>query len=209
VAELALFCPTWQRPHRLQEVADNIKQNTHSSYTLYWGCERDDLETIKAAKKTGGRVVINAYEPSYANAVQTMYEQSEEPVFFMCNDDFWFPKDWDMRGMKVLHERPDVMVLGVEDGLENTYWTLQFVRRQYIEEQSGVVDMPRRVFYPYHHNFADTEFTQTAMKRGVWDKVAGPCVTHLRLERDKTYEKNDATFATDHGIYLSRTHLFT
>lgn len=209
MAELALFCPTWHRPQRLQKVADNIKKATRSSYTLYWGCESDDRESIMAAANTGAKVIINKYEPSYSNAVQTMYEQSDEPIMFFCNDDFVFSDGWDLIPMKVLREKPEIMVLGVEDGLDNTFTTLHFVRRKYIEEQSGVIDIPDRVFYSYNHNFADTEFTQTAKKRGVWDKVKGPCISHLRLPKDETYIKNDVMFSADHATYLSRSHLFS
>lgn len=207
--KLALICPTWHRPFRLHKVAENVRAATKSSFQLYWGCEPDDRESIMAAADTGFPIIINKYEPSYNNTIQTIYEQITEPFMFFCNDDFLFSEGWDAAPMSILKKRPELMVLGVEDGLENTYHTLQFVRRKYIEEQSGVIDTPGRVFYPYAHNFADTEFTKTAMKRGVWDKSEGPCITHLRLEKDETYLKNDAQFGNDHAKYLERLPLFT
>lgn len=209
MAELALLCPTWHRPQRLQEVVDNIKKSTRSPYTLYWGCEPDDRESIIAAGDTGAKVIINKGKQGYSDTVQTIYEQSDEPILFFCNDDFLFSDGWDLIPMKFLKDNPEVMVLGVEDGLDNTFNTVHFVRRRYIQEQSGVVDQTNRVFYPYNHNFADTEFTKTAQKRSVWDKVEGSCITHLRLPKDETYLKNELKFAQDHTTYLSRLHLFS
>lgn len=210
MAELALWCPTYKRPHMLQKVADNIKANTRNPYQLYWGCEPDDREGIMAAADTGYPVIINKGNMGYADTIQTIYEQTKEPIGFHINDDFYFPDGWDIVPMVMLKKHPEIMVLGADDGSENpTYLTISFIRRKYIEEQSGVVDIPNRVFYPYNHNFQDTEFSNTAQKRGVWDKVEGSCITHLRLPSDPTYQKNESTFSQDHATYLSRLHLFS
>lgn len=207
-AQLAVIIPTWHRAQRLKGVAENVKAATRSKFQLYWGCEPDDRESILAAADTGFPVIINKGVQGHADTAQTAYEQTKEPFMFFGNDDFLFTDGWDVGPMRVMKDRPELMVLGLEDGLDNTFWTIHLIRRQYIEEHSGVMDMPNRVYYPYNHNFQDTELTQTAMKRGVWDRLEGPCITHLRLDKDETYEKNDATFSTDHGIYLGRSHLF-
>jgi hypothetical protein len=87
------------------------------------------------------------------------------------------------------------------------------VRRHYIEQQSGVIDMPGRVFYPYNHNFIDTEFTQTAQRRGVWAKC-DPLVIHHNhpgftgKEKDETYKKNDRTYEEDERTFNNRKHLW-
>lgn len=210
MAELALWCPTYKRPHRLQEVADNIKAATRSSYQLYWGCEPDDKETIKAAKATGHPVIINKGRQGYSDAMQSIYEATKEPIGFTINDDFHFPDAWDVQPMKMMKNSPQIMVLGLHDGTPHVnYMTIHLIRREYIETQSGVVDMPNRVYYPYNHNFQDTEFTKTAIKRGVWDKYEMPCINHLRLLSDETYVKNEATMLLDQATYFSRLHLFS
>lgn len=218
---LAIYLPTYKRAWALADVAKNIEATTHNSYTLYFGLEAEDLEGIEAAKATGHTVIINKYEPGYANTTQSMYEASDETYWFHGNDDFEFLPDWDKAPIEKLEAQPETMVMGVNDGNPGTnYWTISMVRRAYIETMSGVIDIPGRVFYPYHHNYIDTEFSQTAVTRGIWDKCETPAIIHLHpglagsitgkaREHDATYEKNNITAAMDAATYGSRVHLFT
>lgn len=206
---LGVYCPTYRRPDKLQSVADNLKSATKGEFKLYWGVEPHDASSIQAAKETGHCVVVNSGKQGYADTVQSIYEASDEPIFFCANDDFYFTDGWNVAPLEYLKDHPEIMVLGVHDGNEKTdYWTVFFIRREYIEEMSGVVDMPNRVFFPYNHNYTDTEFSQTAMKRGVWAKLETPCIEHRRYAHDETYEKNGATFTTDGAVYGQRRHLF-
>lgn len=209
MSKLGIYLPTYKRPTKLQEVATNIEQNTYSPFTLYFGCEPEDTESIEAAKATGHKVVINKGAQGYSDTIQTIYEQAKEPIAFHANDDFYFPKDWDKACMEMLDENPEIMVLGAHDGYSNaSYSTISFFRTKYIKEQFGVVDIPNRVFYHYNHNFSDTEFTLTAQMRKVWDKCEKPCIEHRRVGNDETYSKNELTYAKDNEIYYSRRHLF-
>lgn len=206
---LGIYCPTYKRPHKLQEVADNIKATTKTDFRLYWGCEPEDRESIMAAADTGYPVIVNKGKQGYSDTIQTVYEQSDEPIFFHANDDFVFLDGWDIEPMRLLAENPNVMVVGAHDGNDfPTYWTISFIRRQYIEDQSGVVDMPNRVFFPYKHNYQDTEFSQTAIMRAVWVPCTNGCIKHLRLEHDETYAKNEQTAMEDYLTYTSRLALF-
>lgn len=204
----------------LQAVANNIKATTFNDYELYFGLEAEDVRGIEASDKTGWNTVVNKYGPGYSDTIQTIYEQSNDTYFFHANDDFEFLPDWDKASIEALDANPGLMVVGVHDGNDSTnYWTISMIRRQYIEKMSGVVDMPNRVFYPYNHNYIDTEFSQTAIYRGVWDKVETPCIKHHhpgfggRMGRpvsyDDTYAKNDATAPQDGAMYAARRHLFT
>lgn len=212
---LAIWLPTYKRPHALQKVADNIKATTKNSYTLYFGLEPDDIEGIKAARAVKGAVVIiNPYEMGYSNTIQAMYEASEEPFWFHANDDFEFLPNWDEHPI-AMFETESVKVVGVpQNEADKTYSAICFGRRSYIDEDSGVADMPKRVFYPYHHNYQDTEFTRTAQKRGVWASSSSPCINHLHPgfiggPKDETYKKNDATVGEDEKTFESRKHLWS
>lgn len=211
---LAVWLPTYKRPHTLQAVADNIKEATKNTYTLYFGCEPDDIASIEAAHKVKGAVVvINKYKMGYADTVQSMYEASKEPFWTHSNDDFIFLKNWDEHPI-AMFETPQVKVVGVpQNSADRTYSAVCFGRRSYIEEDSGVIDMPNRVFYPYHHNYQDTEFTRTAQHRGVWFASSNPCIDHQHpgftgKEKDETYLKNDATIDEDKKTFESRQHLW-
>ena len=199
--KLAIFLPTYKRPHELSRVAKNLEENTKNSFTLYFGLEKDDLQGIEAARKTGHKVVINKYEPSYSNTIQTIYEQSKEPFFIHANDDFEFHKDWDVIPLSMFTGK--VMVVGMKQTEGDTHGSaISMVKREYIEDYSGVLDMPKRVFYPYKHNCVDSEFTATAQLRGMWAKCDVRVITHLHpgftgKEKDETYLKNEATADED------------
>lgn len=214
--KLGILIPTYKRPGKLQKVVDNLKEATHNSYTVYFCVEKDDKESYKAAKATGAKVFYNIYEPGCSNSVQTIYEKSKEPILFFANDDFFFLPEWDKLPIQTI-ESNDRMVVGVHDGNPNTnYNAVFFFRREYIEKQSGVVDMPNRVLYPYKHNYADTEFSQTAEARGVRAVCTAPCILHQHpsftwlgdFPDDPTYQKNIGTFAEDSNTYSNRLHLW-
>lgn len=217
--KLGIWIPTYKRPHTLAKIAKNIEENTHYPFTLYFGCEPEDRESILAAKDTGHKVIINQGNPGYSDTIQTIYENSDDEFFFHGNDDFVYLPDWDMRPIDLLEESPNLMVVGCHDGNPKTrYYTISMVRRKYIEDMSGVIDMPDRVFYPYNHNFIDTEFSETAIARGVWDACTAPCIEHHNpglahifgeIEQDETYEKNNKTSGADSETYHSRVHLWS
>lgn len=210
---LAIFVPTYKRPHALHDLAASVEQNTKHSFTLYFGLEVDDLDGQMAAISTGHQAIVNKYEPGYSNTIQTIYEASSEPFILHANDDFVFHKDWDATPM-AMFERQDLMVVGLKQTEGDTHGSaISLFRRAYIYEQSGVVDMPDRVFYPYHHNYVDTEFTQTAQARGVWAQCDPRVITHLHpgftgLDKDATNIKNDATVELDRETFESRRHLW-
>lgn len=218
MVELAVFIPTYKRPKTLQNVADNIKITTHNPYTLYFGCEPDDRESIMAAADTGATVIINKGNEGYSDTVQTLYERTTEPYFFVGNDDFFFLKDWDVEPLRIFEVSPYLMVVGMQDGNPGSSGsTIHMIRREYIKESSGVIDIPNRVFYPYNHNYQDTEFTETAQARRVWGRSTADAIEHHHpdmaylfgeVERDETYLKNAKHVYTDSNTYHDRKHLW-
>jgi hypothetical protein len=211
---LGIFLPTYKRPHTLQGVASNIEETTLHPFTLYFGIEPEDGASIEAAKATGHQVIINQGKPGYSDTIQTIYENSREPFFIHANDDFAFTPHWDEVPVSMF-DTPTVMVVGLRQSEGDISGSaICMIRRKYIEEQSGVVDMPNRVFYPYHHNFQDTEFTETAQRRGVWAKCDKLVIIHRHpvlmgsSERDETYKKNEETSILDREIFESRRHLW-
>ena len=209
---IGIYLPTYKRPHKLAAVAKNIEEATSNEFKLYFGLEPEDEAGIEAAKATGHGVVINTGRKGYSDTIQTIYELTDEPICFHANDDFFFVPDWDKQPV-AMFETPSVKVVGVREQLNTTFSAVFFFRRSYIEEQSGVVDMPNRVFYSYHHNFQDTEFTQTAQARNVWAKCDAPCIDHnhpgiVGGQKDATYRMNDATVGEDEKTFESRKHLW-
>lgn len=215
---LGILIPSYGRPNKLQVVADNLKANTKNEYKLYWGLETFDKESIKAAKKTGWPIIYNDGDPKYSDALQALYEATDEPIFLWGNDDFHFLKDWDKEPVQMMKANPDIGVLGLHDGNPKTrFYSISLVRRKYIEEQSGVIDMPNRVLYPYHHNYVDDELTNTAQSRGAWSACPSPAIHHQHhsftwlgdFPHDTTYAKNDKHYPEDTLMFQSRQHLWS
>lgn len=208
-----ILLPTYKRPSELQRIATNIEDTTHNKFALWFGLEADDYDGQLAAVATGHNMRINQYAPSYSNTIQALYESSKFPFIIHANDDFEFHQDWDITPLSMF-ERKDLMVVGLKQTEGDDHGSaISLFRRKYIEEQSGVVDMPNRIFYPYNHNYVDTEFTQTAQSRNVWAICEPRVITHLhpgftgRL-KDQTFLKNEAMVNVDNATFESRKHLW-
>lgn len=210
---LGIYVPTLGRPHVLQRVVDNITATTVTPHTVVFVTEKHDPESFAAAEATGATVIENAYEPSYSNALQTAYEQVPTKFFVGANDDFDFQAGWDSAAL-MAWQQPGIHVVGLNDGSPNCHFTtISLVERRYIEEQSGVIDMPNRVNYPYKHNYVDTEFFLTAVKRGVFTAAPSSMVLHRHPDFghatiDDTYRKSQASSIEDGETFASRRHLF-
>lgn len=211
---IGLFCPTYRRPHVLQAVADNVAATTKNDHQLYFGLEPDDTESIEAAKATGAKVVINTGRQGYPDTIQSIYEATGEELIIDINDDFLFLPDWDEVPVSMF-DTDWVQVVGLKQAESDTHMSaIRMFRRKYIEKQSGVIDMPNRVFFPYNHNYCDTEFTCTAQKRGVWAGCDKLGILHQnpgligKTEKDYTYRKNDETAHIDEKTFTSRKHLW-
>lgn len=213
MARLAIYLPSYKRPTALIAVAKNLEAVTNIPFKLYFGLEKDDELGIGAARSTGHEVVINKGLPGYADTIQAIYEQDNSEFFLHANDDFMFHSNWTEIPLSMF-ERADLMVVGLRQTEGDAHGSaISLVRRRYIEQESGVVDIPNRVFYPYNHNYVDTEFTRTAQARGVWAPCDVRVITHLHpgftgAEKDETYLKNEKWAEKDKQTFESRQHLW-
>lgn len=213
MAKIDILLPTYKRPLALAKVAKNLEETTKHDFTLWFGLEADDEAGQRAAEATGHRWLVNPYEPGYSNTIQALYEASDGEFITHANDDFEFRPDWDEVPI-AMFDRESLMVVGMRQHENDDHGSaISMFRRKYIEEQSGVIDMPNRVFYPYPHHFVDTEFTETAKYRNVWAKCDVQGIDHRHYgftgaDRDQTYIKNDNTSEQARIIYESRRHLW-
>jgi hypothetical protein len=213
MTEIGIYVPTLGRPHALQRVADNIHANTETPHEIVFVTEPHDRESYDAAAATGETVVENRYEPSYSNALQTAYELFDHRFFIGANDDFDFQPGWDTAALEAMID--GVHVVGLNDGSPGCqFTTISLVRRSYIEQQSGVIDMPNRVNFPYAHNYVDTEFYCTAVHRGVFKAAPDSRVHHKHPDwghaaDDATYRKSRASLGEDAATFQARSHLWT
>lgn len=209
-----VLVPTYGRPDSLQRLFDNVRETACADVAVTFIVEKDDADSLEAAFAIGeADVFTNPWDPSYSNALQYGFEGVTEDFFIAGNDDFDFQPGWAGAALELL-EDPDIDVVGVDDGDPNTkYSTIAVVRRSYIEQRSGCIGYPGRVFYPYQHNFVDTEFFHTACARGVFAPCAASKIFHLHPDfghatDDATYQKGRKSFADDAAVFLVRRWLW-
>lgn len=208
---IGLYIPTLGRAHRLEALLENVTASTSVEHTVIFVREEWDILTQAACDWLGCRVLVNRWDPSYSNSLQTAYEDATDEFFVAANDDFEFTRGWDENALAAI-EGYDVV--GLHDGNPGTrFSTISLNRRSYIETLSGVIDIPNRVQYPYRHNYGDTEFYFTAVHRGVFTTCPDSLVVHVHPDFglgavDDTYMKSRATVEDDYLTFLSRAHLW-
>lgn len=214
---VAIFIPSFGRAHQLSRVVDNIFENTpHDLFEIYFILEQSDQPSIDAVKPLRAKVIINKEEPSYAGAINTAYKETEEPFFFTGADDLGFYPDWIENALAAMDDK--IMVIGSNDlgsipiGVERDS-THYMVAREYINTQSGVVDRPKTVLYPYTHNWTDKEFIETAKMRGVYKYVPECIAEHHhwawgKAQMDDTYRKGFQSSNEDQRLFEARKHLW-
>jgi glycosyltransferase involved in cell wall biosynthesis len=208
---VGVYIPTLGRPHALERVAQSVRDAARVPYTIAFVVEPDDLESHAAALKTGALVFVNEYERTYSGAFQTAYENTRDEFFVNANDDFAFQPGWDVAALTAMRD-DGADVVGIHDAGASTNAIL-LIRRAYVIERSSVVDMPGRVFFPYEHNYCDTELRETAMARGRYTACPASVIEHVhpdfgKAEIDDTYRKGRAHAEEDRIVYESRQHLW-
>jgi len=209
---IAVIIPTFNRTDKLERAAKNVHENTTISHRIYFVIEPGEWASFNEIKRIGESLIISKYPGCHTGAANTAYEETYEPFFMLANDDFNFHPGWDIEAMSKMVD--GVSVVGVNDGM-GQYTPITFVRRSYIQEQSGSMDTKNTLYFPgYNHNYVDTEFAETAKKRGVWTECPESVVEHLhwtynKSPMDKTYEKSHATASQDQLLYESRRILWS
>lgn len=210
---IGVYTPSLGRPHALQRLADNVAATTSLPYRLVFVTESHDPASYAAARLTRADVIVNPHAPSYSNSLQAAYETFDDPYFIGANDDFDFQPGWDVEAMRIM-DSSTAQVVGIHDGSPQCgFTTISLIDRRYIVEQSGVIDIPNRVNYPYQHNYVDTEFYFTAVKRGVFARAPESVILHKHPDwghasDDATYAKSRASLSSDATTFASRTHLW-
>lgn len=214
----AILIPTLGRPHRVAEVHRSARDHANGDVSIYFVVEQDDADTIAAVTRTGAGMIINRGAPTYASCINQAYLDTQEPFFVLGSDDIEFLPRWLDEAMACMDD-PAVGMVGVRDPLHPLvdHSTHSLVRRRYIEERSGCMDLPNTVLYPYKHGWTDWEMASVAKVRGAYRYCATSLVKHLhpgwetggmvRTDHelyDATYAKGNRTVGEDFDIFSGR-----
>jgi len=213
--KVAIFIPTFGRPHRAAELVEDIRVSTTASYRIYFIVEQHDPETIEAVSRLEAETIINPGPPTYASCINSAYSQTKEPYFFTGADDVHFHQGWLTAALGCMSD-PRIGIVGTVDPLHDSrdHSTHSLVRRTYIEEQSGCLDRPNTVLYPYWHGWVDHELLGIAKARAAYHYCEDSLVEHHhpgwdwfgRVESGD--EKFDATYAKGNSKHREDTRVF-
>lgn len=209
--KIGVYIPTLGRADKLSVLSKNIHETTHNTHKIYFVVEPDDVDSIKAITDAGEAYIVNKSPGSHTGAANTVYRETSEPYFMIANDDFVFHEGWDTKALEKMKDK--ICVVGVNDTITDCL-TIFLIKREYIQTQSGCVDVPDVVFYPeYHHNYVDTEFREVASMRGVFTKAPDSIVEHRHwtngAKMDSTYQHSLKGDSADSRLYQSRRSLWT
>lgn len=216
---ISILVPTLGRSDRLLEVAKNIHEATTSPHEVIFIYEVDDRDTANVLAYEYLRSAPNLHTKNYAGAIQSGYNAAIGSLLFLAADDLDFSLDWDAPVLELIAQE-GVEVVGTNDlhnqgVLEGWHATHYMVTRTYIRDVGGVVDVgPGSInHFGYDHNYVDTEFIETASKRGVFKPCLGSVVEHRHFvfglaTKDETYQKGYAKLSEDAALFESRRPLW-
>jgi glycosyltransferase involved in cell wall biosynthesis len=211
---VAVIIPTLGRPHRVAPIMENLAA-TAPDCTVYFVAEADDTDTITAVEQhPDARLVVNRRSPSYAGAVNTALEDTDEDLLFVGADDLlwhdgWLPPLLELIGEFGMVGTNDLGNPEVAIGIHATHF---LVRRDYAI--TGCIDEPGVLFHEgYDHNWVDREAVATARFRGEFAPCLASAVEHLhwawaKAQMDPTYEKARTREQVDAQLYRTRMHLW-
>lgn len=210
-----IFIPTL-RTDRISKIVNNILETTNEIYHIYFILEKADFERLKSSQTQDYTFLLNKRSQSYAGAINSAFEQTLGSYFFTGADDIVFQKGWLINALALMSDI--ISVVGTNDQfnrevLSGTHATHYLVKREYIEEIGGTIDNSFPVLYEYKHNYCDTEFIETAKKRGVFKPCLSSIVRHNhwtkgRSKFDEVYKKSHLTKDEDKLTYENRSYLW-
>ena len=214
----AVLIPTLGRPARVQRLLDNLRASTACPFSPRFVVEGKDTATIEAVKRAGAQWIVNDGPATYASCINTAYRATDDAYLFLGADDIVFADGWLEATIDAMSD-PAVGVVGTADPIfplpDHSAHSL--VRRRYVEEHSGCIDLPDTVLYPYWHGFTDHELVGVAKSRRAylyceeariehhhpgWDKL-GRVRGGTRL--DATYRKGNRNHRKDTVLFIRRS----
>jgi len=168
-----ILIPTYRNARRLKNLVSNIEQTAGYPHKIVFITEADDEETAKTIAGMEGDSVIwitNDKKGRLTHCLNLAYRCTQGNFLVITSDDVLFSENW-LRD--AVNEIGSKGVLAFSDK-NAAGWGHFLVKREYIENYSGVVDEPGQIFHEYRHEYADAEFQFTARQRGqiVYSNIA-------------------------------------
>lgn len=186
---------------------------------LYFVVDPDALdgEELAEIRRCGAKYLVSDRGSTFAQKINSGFEQTLEPWVFLCGDDVRFHEGW-LEAARKLSDRFDV--IGTNDHPEGKgnprvasgqHADHFFVRRSYVDTYGGNLG-PGVLSEVYRHFFCDVETIELAKARKVWTPCLDSLVEHMhpdlgKSEVDDVYLKGWSEKAHDSQEWAKRQAL--
>lgn len=200
---VAVLVPVLGRPQNVAPLVESfLAAGEPATLYLVANPAEADLYTEAVAAVTDApnvEVLVSGRGATFAQKVNSGYEQTTEPWLFICGDDVRFHPGW-VTAARPLSDRYDVIGTNdspdpargnakVQNGSHADHW---FIRRSYVEDEGGSLD-GLVCHEGYGHFYSDVEVIELAKARGVFSPCLKSMVEHIHPDLHKDVPV-DATY---------------
>lgn len=195
---VAVLVPALNRPANVAPLVASFNETVvRRAANLYFVCDEDDTEQIRAVKDAGATVLISTRGSTFAQKVNSGYEQTTEPWLLLCGDDVRFRAGW-LAAARRLSDRYDVIGTNdtatpgggnpkVASGAHADHF---FIRRAYVQAHGGCLD-GLVCHEGYRHFYSDVETVELAKARRVFTPCLDSVVEHVHPDVDRAVPVDD------------------
>ena len=223
---VAVLIPVLNRPERVEPLLASLygSQRQERLLPIFLATEgdEDELAAIRAADGDPHVMVLPGprepgdYARKMNHAMRLLYHEPGTAEWaFLGADDLCFCHGWADLAIAASAGTFDVVGtndLGNPEVTRGQHSTHSLVHVSYLGR--GTIDEPRALLHEgYRHNWVDTEFVQTAQRRGAYVKAFDSMVEHLHPHwgkgtLDATYQLGLSDYDTDRRLFLARRRLW-
>lgn len=177
---VAVLVPVLSRPENVKPLVESFNAANDGSAELFFVIDPDDEAELLAIQAAHAKFLVSDRGSTFAQKINSGFEQTLQPWIFVCGDDVRFHDGW-VAAARKLSDRYDV--IGTNDhpdgngnprvaaGVHADHF---FVRRAYVDRWGGCLG-PGVLSEKYRHFFCDIETVELAKAR----RVFSPCLTSL------------------------------
>jgi glycosyltransferase involved in cell wall biosynthesis len=211
VLVIDILVPVRDRPQNVKPLIESIRENTETAHRVVFLVHPDDRDEIFALHEAEA-IFIRSPEHSYAYKINLGVKLTKAEFVFLGADDLRFHPGWDVAAIDRFDETQKPVIgtndLGNATVMAGKHTTHSLVHHSYFE-QGTATDPDCLLHEGYIHNWVDTEFVETAMKRKAFVFCAESKVEHLhpfwhKGENDHIYELGRQGYGLDRRLYLKR-----
>ena len=188
---VAVLVPVLTRPENVAPLVESFNETNDGSATLYFVCDPNDTVEIDAVHATGAKFLISDHGSTFAQKVNSGFEQTLQPWVFICGDDVRFRDGWIQAARKVSARFDVIGTNDSPDGKGNprvasgSHADHLFIRRSYVDTYGGSLD-GKVLHEGYRHFFCDVELVELAKARKVWTPCLDSLVEHMHPDLGKS-----------------------